>query len=106
MRNGFPAAVAGVVLLGALLTLLACDRPDTVRTVFTVEGMHCDACSSAITTSLEKTDGVIEASADHEQGTAEVVYHSRAVEVETLEDEIESLGYTVTGATTSPVVAG
>lgn len=106
MRNGFFAAVAHVVLLGAVLTMVACSRPDTVRTVFTIDGMHCDACSSAITTSLEKTDGVIEASADHEQGTAEVVYHSRVVEVETLEDEIENLGYTVTGTTTSPVGAG
>ncbi len=87
----------------AVVTLAGCSGPEPVRSVFTVEGMHCESCSSAITTALEKTEGVIEAAADHVEGTAEVVYDPRKVEVETLETEIEELGYTVTGVTTEAV---
>ena len=103
MRHFF--TIAAVIVVAAVIALSASagGRPDTVRTVFTVEGMHCDGCSSAITASFEKTDGVVEASADHEKGTADVVYHPRKVEVETLKAEIEKLGYTVTGMTTEAV---
>jgi len=100
MRLAVTTALAVFVLLSGVLASVGCSHPDTARTVFTVEGMHCDACSSAITTALEKNDGVVEAAADHENGTAEVIYHSRQVEVQTLETEIEDLGYTVTGAQT------
>lgn len=92
-----------VSVVVAVVILAACSGPEPVRSVFTVEGMHCESCSSAITTSLEKTDGVIEASADHVKGTAEVVYDPRKVEVETLETEIEQLGYTVVGVSTETV---
>jgi len=87
----------------AVVTLAACSDPKPVRTVFSVDGMHCESCSSAITTSLEKTDGVIEASADHVEGTADVVYDPREVEVEALKAEIEELGFTVTGSSTETV---
>jgi len=96
------ATTVVVILLLGIGGLLAvgCGGNDTVRTVFTIEGMHCDSCSSAITTALEKTDGVVEASADWEVGTAEAVYHARRVDVATLEAEIEDLGYTVIGTKT------
>jgi copper chaperone CopZ len=81
-------------------TAAADSRGDLVRTVFSVEGMHCDACSSTITATLERVDGVVEASADHEEGRAEAVYHPRKVEAEELKAEIEKLGYTVTGMRT------
>jgi copper chaperone CopZ len=103
MRNKLTAAAAAVTVAAALLAAVACGGPDTVRTVFTIEGMHCDACSSAITAALEKTPGVVEASADYERGTAVAVYHSREAEAETLKAEIEKLGYTVTGMTTEAV---
>lgn len=89
--------------VGLILSLAACGQPETARTVFTVEGMHCEACSSAITSSLEKMDGVGEASADHETGTAEAVYNPGKIEAETLKGEIEELGYTVTGMSTEVV---
>jgi copper chaperone CopZ len=82
----------------------AADSPgDLLRTVFTVEGMHCDNCSLAITATLKKVDGVVEASADYREGRAEAVFHSRKVDVETLKAEIEKLGYTVTGMETEAV---
>ena len=94
--------VANIVVLVALAAVLttAGGRPDTVKTVFTVEGMHCDGCSSAISASLEKVDGVKGVAADHELGVAEVTYHPRKVEIETLTTEIEKLGYSVTGVQT------
>jgi copper chaperone CopZ len=88
---------------GLAAPILAGGRPDTVRTVFTVEGMHCDSCSSTITATLERIDGVTEASADHEKGLATAVYHPRKVKVEDLKEAIEKLGYTVTGMTTETV---
>jgi copper chaperone CopZ len=92
-------AVAGLVV-----GLVACDqKPDQVQTIFTVEGMHCDACSTSIVTTLEKVEGVSEAAADHEKGTAEATYRPRAVDAEELEAEIEKLGYTVTRMETETV---
>ncbi len=92
-----------LLVLGLAVPLMADSRPDTVRTTFQVTGMHCDGCSSAITTTFEKMSGVVEASADHENGVAEAVYHPRKVEIEELKTEIEKLGYTVTGMETETV---
>lgn len=89
-----------LVVLGLAIPLTADSPPDTVRTTFQVTGMHCNGCSSAITATLEKITGVVEATADHEKGVAEAVYHPREVEVESLKTEIEKLGYTVTGMET------
>ena len=93
-----------ILALLALVAPLAADSPpDPVRTTFQVEGMHCGGCSSAIIATLEKADGVIEVSADHETGVAEVIYRPRKVEVDELKVEIEKLGYTVTGMETEAV---
>jgi copper chaperone CopZ len=92
-----------VGVLGLAVPLMADSHPETVRTVFQVKGMHCGGCSSAITSTLQKKSGVIEASADHEKGVAEAVYKPRKVEVEELKTEIEKLGYTVTGMETEAV---
>ena len=85
--------VAGIVV--AALFASACGRSEVNRTVFAVEGMHCDACSSAITASVEKIEGVVEVSADHEMGVADVTYDSQLLEAEALRTEIESLGFSV-----------
>jgi copper chaperone CopZ len=99
------ASVTTMLLtVGLFVALAACDQKvDRVRTIFTVEGMHCDACSTSIVTTLEKVDGVDEASADHEKGMAVATYRSREVEVDALKTEIEKLGYTVIGAETVAV---
>ena len=90
-----------VLALAVLIAPLAAEgRPDTIRITFQVKGMHCGGCSSTITATLEKVDGVIEASADHERGVAEAVYRPRKVEADELKAEIEKLGYTVTGMET------
>jgi copper chaperone CopZ len=103
MRRTLKPAVVLVVGLALVLVVAGCGRVKQARTVFTVEGMHCDGCSSAITEALAGTDGVEEASADHGRGMAEVIYRPREVSAEELEAEIEKLGYTVTGARTEVV---
>jgi copper chaperone CopZ len=103
MRNVVRNLPVVFALLALAAPLAADSPPDTVRTTFQVEGMHCGGCSSAIVATLEKADGVIEVSADHEKGVAEVVYRPRRVEVDELKAEIEMLGYTVTGMETETV---
>jgi copper chaperone CopZ len=98
------ASKVSVLLLVVLgLVVSGCGGPDIERTTFTVEGMHCEACSSAIVGSMEKIDGVVLATADHESGQAVVSYRAGSVEVEQLEGEIEELGYTVTAAATETI---
>ena len=93
-----------LVVAGLFVGLVACNQdPGEVRTVFTVTGMHCDACSNSIVTTLEKVEGVGGASADHEMGVAEATYQPRKVDVDTLKAEIEKLGYTVMGMETEAV---
>jgi len=85
-----------VLVVGLFMGLAACNQKvDRSRTIFTVEGMHCDACSTSIVTTLESVAGVNEAAADHAMGTAEAIYWPRTVDVDTLKAEIEKLGYTV-----------
>jgi len=97
---------AGVLRMsvGALLVVvLACaPQPSPTRASFTVDGMTCGSCSSAITAALLEVDGVASASADHEAGTAEAVITSSELSAQRLAAEIESLGFTVTGTGTEP----
>lgn len=96
------------VLLGIAVVIVAvaaggCSRSTTVHTSFTVEGMHCESCSSAITEALERVDGVESASADHAAGSAEATFRTPGATPEQLAAEIEGLGYTVTAIKTTPI---
>lgn len=92
-----------LVLVALFSSFAAAGSPDAVRTTFAVEGMHCDGCSSAITATLKKFDGVTDASADHEAGEAQVVYNPSKAEVEEFKTAIEKLGYTITGTKTEVI---
>lgn len=91
-----------VVLIVAVALVAGCNRSTTVRADFTVEGMHCESCSSAITDALGKIDGVESANADHVAGSAEASFTSPMVTADQLVAEIEGLGYTVTAVETTP----
>jgi copper chaperone CopZ len=96
--------VTTVLLVAALVMSLGCARHEQiVRTTFTVEGMHCDSCSSSIVSTLEKVEGVESITADHELGMAEAIHQSTAVDAEALKAEIEKLGYTVAAMKTETV---
>jgi copper chaperone len=96
-------ALLGLAVAIVVMVMAACGRSSTVHTSFTVEGMHCEGCSTAITEALEKVDGVESASADHVTGSAEATYRSPSATPEQLAAEIEGLGYTVTAVKTTPV---
>lgn len=93
----------GVLMLGAAHPAIAGDSGDTVSTKFEVEGMHCDGCSATIVGTLKRVDGVLSASAEHENGVARATYRPRDVSADQLRAAIEKLGYTVTAVETTPV---
>ena len=99
MRRG--SFLAAAITMVIVVIGSACGRtPVVARTVFSVEGMHCDSCSTGIVATLEKVDGVVSVSADHETGIAEAVYRQTEVAADELEAEIEKLGFTVIGLKT------
>ena len=57
--------------------------------------MACDGCSSSVSKALKSVDGVTEASADHEKGTASAKYHKRAVSRDDLTQAVNDAGYAV-----------
>lgn len=103
MRMPAERVLIAVVLLITAGMISSCNRSTTVDASFTVEGMHCESCSAAITESLEKVDGVESASADHVSGSAKARFSSPGVSPDELAAEIEGLGYTVTAVETTPI---
>ncbi len=61
-----------------------------------IEGMMCPHCEANVKKALEALDGVQEATASHEAGTA-VVILTKEVSEETLKKAVEEQGYQVTG---------
>lgn len=103
MRTSVDRVILGFLIVMVVTMAAGCKRSTTVHATFTVEGMHCESCSSAITEALEKVDGVDLASADHATGSAEANFRSPGVSPDQLTAEIEGLGYTVTAVKTVPV---
>lgn len=60
-----------------------------------VEGMTCTGCENRITGALRSVDGVVSATADHEQGTVTLVHDSTPATGEAVRHAIEELGYRV-----------
>lgn len=85
-----------LLVLGLVASTVACQRAAPRHAVLTVEGMHCDSCSAAITTELERLDGVTAASADWRAGRAEADFDASRLAESDLEKAVEGLGYTVT----------
>jgi copper chaperone len=103
MMNRDSRMILTILVLLCAVPLAADSPPEVVETTFEVQGMHCDGCSSAIVATLEKIDGVTEATADHEAGVAQAVYRPRKIDVEDLKTAIEKLGYTVSAMKTETV---
>ena len=74
------------------------------KTKVYVGGMHCDACSTLITSQFKKVDGVRGVKVDLDAQTAEIMYDSHAPSVAALRARAEKFGYTV--STTRPALAG
>jgi copper chaperone CopZ len=102
MRSTTIRLALAAVLAVAALAVGGCARTEPVEVAFTVEGMHCESCSAAITQALQQLEGVESATADHAAGTAAATCRSSEVDPERLAAEIEGLGYTVTSVTVTP----
>lgn len=98
------SALLRISFLAVLVVVISCSpAPSPTRASFTVEGMTCGSCSSAIITALSEMEGVETAAADHVAGTAEAVITSTDITPEQLAAEIEGLGFTVTETRTDVV---
>ena len=65
------------------------------QTTFTVGGMHCAACASAVKDALERTTGVSSATVDFALGRAQVEYDASIVDAKTLAKAVQGAGYEV-----------
>jgi sulfite exporter TauE/SafE/copper chaperone CopZ len=63
-----------------------------------VGGMHCDACSTLITSQFKKVDGVSRVKVDLGAGTAEVFYDGHEPSMSALRVRAEKYGYTVSAS--------
>ena len=65
MRMSADRFFLGILMVMVAIGAAGCNRSTAIQASFTVEGMHCEGCSSAITDALVKVVGVESASADH-----------------------------------------
>jgi copper chaperone CopZ len=77
------------------LTLTACESAPVVEqiVILEVKGMVCDSCEQAITHELNKLDGVLASTVDHERERAEVRINASLVTPDAVRAAIASLGY-------------
>ena len=69
----------------------------TQRVTFSVQGMHCSACSTRIERALAKTKGVAMARVDLAAGQAAVEYAPETVTLAQIEEAVRGLGFQVPG---------
>jgi copper chaperone len=62
-----------------------------------VEGMSCDHCIKAVTSSVGGLDGVESVNVSLEAGTAEVKFDGAKVSLGRIKSEIEDQGYDIAG---------
>lgn len=74
------------------------------KTKVYVGGMHCDACSTLITSQFKKVDGVRGVKVDLGAQMAEILYEDRMPSMAALKARAEKFGYTV--STSRPAPAG
>ncbi|MFC2112314.1 cation transporter [Bacteroidota bacterium] len=67
-----------------------------------VKGMTCEGCENAIVASIEKLDGIKEASASHTGEEAVIVYDSTRTTIDAISSAIADAGYSVEGEKGNP----
>lgn len=60
-----------------------------------VSGMHCASCASIIKRKIEKLEGVSECNVNYATEKANVAYDETSVTLDTMNDQIDNLGYTL-----------
>lgn len=65
------------------------------KKAFTVTGMACEHCKTAITKALKGLDGVIDVDIDLREKLVHVTYHGEKVSADTMRTTIIDAGYKV-----------
>lgn len=66
-----------------------------VKKTFSISGMHCASCSTLITKSLKKINGINDVNVNYANGRAFVEFNKSLVDDKKIEGTINSLGYKV-----------
>lgn len=75
----------------------AIGQSDLQEAQFAIKGMTCEGCEHSVNYALTSKEGVLDAKADYQTGTAWVKYNPKVVSPETLKQTVESeVGYQVT----------
>ena len=78
----------------SVLLLLANPQGELRFVALRIEGMVCTSCEQGIGHALEKLDGVLAQTVDHEAGRAEVQIDANKVTPAQLVETVNALGYT------------
>ena len=71
------------------------DVPNLSKITFTIEGMHCAGCTSAVEKAINKVEGVKSATVNLSTEQAVVELDQQVVSVEEIEKRVEEAGYTI-----------
>lgn len=86
-----------ILALTMLLLVTGCGAPAALHTTaFSIEGMTCENCVSAINTTLENTPGVVSSAVSLRDQNAIVVHDPRVLSAQEVLDAVNRLGFTAT----------
>jgi len=63
--------------------------------IITIQGMHCKSCEIMLEKHIRKVPGVVGVQVNHKTGKASVSYDTEALDLEAIEREIKSVGYSL-----------
>jgi len=89
-------AAAAVLVCSFAPAMAAEEKPlpeGQVRTVIPVKGMDCAGCAKAVKLAVQKLDGVIDVTVDHEKGQATVIHKKDKPTIEQLVAAINGTGF-------------
>jgi copper chaperone CopZ len=93
----FLAPAAMLLALGAIGWFgqtTASEEVESVKSVFSIEGMTCGGCEAGVKMKVKKLEGVKSVDASYEEGRATVTYDPHGTTPEEIVTTIEELGYT------------
>jgi sulfite exporter TauE/SafE/copper chaperone CopZ len=97
------------LIIGYNFNMETADKQDLQKRSFRIGGMTCVNCQNRIEKKLKKTEGVHDAAADYNTGTAAVTYDAAVTGLDEISAAIESLGYRILdekSKNTVPRIAG
>ena len=72
------------------------QQSDVQTADFEIKGMTCTGCEEHVKHAVNELDGIVEVSANYEEGKAQVKFDASKVSVEDVKKAIDATGYSVT----------